>query len=283
MINLIHSALSKGAKLYASVSGGKDGQAMTMSMHKNGLPITGLVHADLGRIEWDASLPMCEKLAATVNAPLHVIRRSDGLDMIGLWRRRMIQLMGMNKPFWSSSAARYCTSDMKRDPIDKFYRGCGHDLIISCEGIRAAESTSRAKKSPLEIRTRISHSMYKGMTVEQAIAAYTPGKRLAITWYPIFHYSTEDVWMSDGNSSADLATARMIYQSTGVVPAFWNFHEAYVFGNERVSCKFCVLGCMGDLSNAAVKDPQLLQELISMEDESGFTFRQDFSLRQLLA
>jgi hypothetical protein len=32
-----------------------------------------------------------------------------------------------------------------------------------------------------------------------------------------------------------------------------------------------------------VKDPQLLQELISMEDESGFTFRQDFSLRQLLA
>lgn len=51
-MELIHQAIEKGAKLYSSVSGGKDGQAMTASLNRWGFSIKGLIHADLGRVEW---------------------------------------------------------------------------------------------------------------------------------------------------------------------------------------------------------------------------------------
>ncbi len=36
MVDLIRQALSKGAKIYSSISGGKDGQAMTKMLHEWG-------------------------------------------------------------------------------------------------------------------------------------------------------------------------------------------------------------------------------------------------------
>ncbi len=255
---------------------------MSHAMANSGYQIASLVHADLGRVEWKESLEMCERTSLALNVPMAIVRRRDGLDMLSIWQRRMHQLAGQDKPFWSSSAARYCTSDLKRDPIDAFYRNCGENFIISCEGIRAQESSKRAQKNPLEIRTRVTSEFYKGMTVEQAIAAYRPDKRLVLTWLPIFNYSVEDVWNTCGNSCEDLLLARAEYKATGLVPASWAFHPAYVYGNERVSCTFCVLGSLNDLQNGAQHNPELLQEMISMEDESGYTFKQGWSLRELL-
>ena len=283
MHHIIQQAITKGAKLYASISGGKDGQAMGRTLANNGIHITGFIHADLGRIEWKESHHMCVAMANELNRPLHIVRRTDGLGLVELWKRRMVQLMGQNKPFWSSSASRYCTSDTKRDPINKFLRNCGHDFVISCEGIRAAESTKRGKMEPLQIRWNITSTFYKGMTVEQAIAAYTPGKRLALTWFPIFNMSISEVWATYGNTIEQLHQFRAEYKATGIVNPAWKFHPAYVYGNERVSCTFCVLACGGDLAVGAVHYPELLQELIDMEIESGFTFKQGFSLSQLVA
>lgn len=282
MLNLIQNAINKGAKLYGSISGGKDGQAMAKSLHAWGFELAGLIHADLGRTEWKESLPMCEKLAEELGVKLSIVRRRDGLDMLDIWQRRMRQLQGTGKPFWSSSANRYCTSDLKRDPINVFFRNCGDDFIISCEGIRAGESSARAAKQPLTIREKISSSFYKGMTVEEAIANYTPGKRLALTWFPIFNFSTNDVWNTYGMTQDDLNTARLIYKTTNVVPEFWPFHPAYVYGNERVSCVFCVLGSQNDLKVGACHAPALLQTLIEMEEESGATFTKSWSLKNLL-
>jgi 3'-phosphoadenosine 5'-phosphosulfate sulfotransferase (PAPS reductase)/FAD synthetase len=73
---------------------------------------------------------------------------------------------------------------------------------ISCEGIRAGESDARKKKNPLVIRAKITSSYYKGMTVEEAIANFRPGKRLAITWFPIFNFTLEDVWNTKGQTTA---------------------------------------------------------------------------------
>jgi 3'-phosphoadenosine 5'-phosphosulfate sulfotransferase (PAPS reductase)/FAD synthetase len=192
MIEQVIKAIDKGAKLYANLSGGKDGQAMLKAVISRGLPVDSVLHCDLGRVEWPQSMGMCERSAAEFGLPLHVIYRTDKRDLLDHWRHRMNQLKGQGKPFWSSATERYCTSDMKRDPTDKFLNSQGSGILINMEGIRAEESRDRAKKNPFTIRRRITSSYYKGMTVEEAIENYKPGKRLGITWFPIFNYSLED-------------------------------------------------------------------------------------------
>jgi 3'-phosphoadenosine 5'-phosphosulfate sulfotransferase (PAPS reductase)/FAD synthetase len=280
-MELVQKALTKGAKLYASVSGGKDGQAMVKSLRIWGYPLEAMIHADLGRVEWAQSLTMCLQQSLELNIPLEVVKRSDGLDLLAYWARRMNKLMGENKPFWSSAQNRYSTSDLKREPINKFFRR-RENFIISCEGIRAEESPARAKKEPLSIRPNITSTYYKGMTVEQAIENYNPKKRLALTWFPIFNYTIDDVWSMYGTDATGLRIARLYYSKYSSVPVWWPFHPAYAMGNDRVSCMFCVLGSLNDLQNAARHNPKLLNEMIDMEDQSGFTFKNKWSLKNLI-
>jgi len=282
MIDLVNSAISKGAKLYSSISGGKDGQAMVKSLTNWGFTVEALVHADLGRIEWTESMMMCKKLQGEFDIPLYIGHRSDDRDLLDHWEDRLGKLAGTGKPFWSSAVNRYCTSDLKRGPINSFLRKCGHDFIISCEGVRAEESRARAKKNPLEIRWSITSAFYKGMTVEESIANFTSGKRLAITWYPIFNFSTEEVWSTYNMNSQLLSEAREYYRLNNSVPGWWPFHPAYAYGNDRVSCVFCILGSLNDLKVGARHRPGLLSDLIDMEIRGEATFKNNWSLQNLL-
>jgi 3'-phosphoadenosine 5'-phosphosulfate sulfotransferase (PAPS reductase)/FAD synthetase len=279
---LIDYAISKGAKLVASISGGKDGQAMVRKLMQNVNVSQSLIHCDLGRSEWHESLPQCQTQADEYQLSLQVLKRSDGKGLMEHMSDRMQTLAGSGKPFWPSSSARYCTSDLKREPSDKYFRNMGEDFIISCEGIRAQESKDREKKQPLSIRTRPSSSYYEGMTVEQAITAFEPGKRLVLTWYPIFNFSLDEVWATYGMNRDGLLEAREIYKRTNDVAPWWPFHPAYAYGNDRVSCVLCILGSMNDLKNGARHRPELLAEMIDMEKSGEATFKNKFSLKQLL-
>jgi len=291
-LDLINIAINKGGKIYASISGGKDGDAMVETLVKNGYSIAGLVHADLGRVEWPESLPQCLKCSDKFGIPLHVVTRTDGADMLQHWQNRLEKVRGTGKPFWSSKSNRYCTSDLKRDPINRFYTSTGDTLIINCEGIRAQESDDRAAREPLTIRWRKTSNYYTykasdiesrksveiPMTVEEALEVYDPRYKLALDWYPIFNYSVADVWATMGLTPEDLIAARMIYSITGVVPSWWTFHPAYAYGNDRVSCMFCIMGTVNDLGNAAVHNPGLLDEMIAMEIDGNATFQGKKSL-----
>lgn len=295
MIELIKQALSKGAKIYSSISGGKDGQAMTKMLHEWGFPIEGLIHADLGKVEWEESISMCQRQSEELNVPLFVVKRADGLGLLEYWQKRMHKLQGKGIPFWSSSASRYCTSDLKRGPINAFFTSTGHNFIISCEGIRAEESPARAKKEPLTVKDNSSkyykywHSsrisdrkkVYKPKSVEWCLENYDPKKRLILTWYPIFNFTLEEVWNSYGGSQYQLNWYRQEYDDGKGVNPHWKFHSAYVKGNDRVSCKICILGSLNDMQNGADSDPELLDEMIGYEEYSGFTFKQNWSLKQL--
>jgi hypothetical protein len=120
------------------------------------------------------------------------------------------------------------------------------------------------------------------MTVEQAIENYNPKKRLALTWFPIFNYTIDEVWNTYDLNSEDLQNAQWEYKETGKIPSWWLFHQAYVLGNNRVSCMFCVLGSLNDLQNGARHNPKLLKEMIDMENQSGFTFKNKWSLKKLI-
>lgn len=286
MFDLFKIAQAKGAHFLSNISGGKDGQCMTRTLMQNGFHLHGLIHADLGKIEWHQSKQMCQLQADEYGIPLHIVKRNDGLGLLEIIERRKNKLQGSGKPFWPSSQNRFCTSDTKRDPINVFYRNYHHDFIVSCVGIRAAESTKRSKMSPAEINVRASSTFYKGMTVDQAIENYTPGKRLVIQWFPIFYFSCDDVWASYNTTADQLEQYRAAYASTGTLPAAWPFHPAYVFGNSRVSCVVCPFaagnGC-NDIRVGAKHRPDVVQILASWENETGFTYIPKFSLQTLLA
>ena len=265
----IRERLEAGAALAISISGGKDSQALLSAVlrARREYGWTGQVfaiHADLGRLEWNETPTFVRQLVADQDIELVIVRRVRG-DLLARWQERMEKLAGTGKPFWSSSAARYCTSDMKRGPIDKHLRQFSN--VVCAMGLRANESPARAKKAICGIRTQIDNS-----------------KRDAMDWNPIHQWTDADVWAEIGTSLEDLDRRRTLARLglEQLALAGWPAHPAYVYGNERLSCALCVLACRGDLVNGARRHPALYQQLLGMEQESGFTFRTDLALADLL-
>lgn len=262
----ISEQIKKGAVVVISISGGKDSQALLRAvvayMRSNGYTNRLIaIHADLGRVEWENSMSFCESLCNDLAIEFVVVRREKG-DLLQRWQDRMHTLKGQNKPHWSSAASRYCTSDMKVQPIDKFLRQ--FDNVISVQGIRAQESAARAQKPCVCERTAI-----------------TTRTRTATTWNAIIDWSIEDVWATYGNTVEDLMFAQSYFRYTGKIHPCWQFHPAYAMGNERLSCMMCVLGSKNDIKNGIKNNWHLAQELIDMERESGFAFKQNQSIEQL--
>ena len=274
----IRHALERGAALAISVSGGKDSQAMlrAVARHFRERGYRGRLlatHADLGRAEWGGHHPTSplntlrhvRRMCEAEGVELLVVQRAKG-DLVDRWRDRLEQLAGQGKPHWSSAASRYCTSDLKREPIDKFLRSLG-DLVISAEGIRAGESRNRATKPCWEPRKRIETQT-----------------REALTWRPIHEWSEGDVWEALGSSLWDLERRRALYRAgfESLALSGWPGHPAYVLGNERLSCALCVLAGRNDLENGIRHNPELAEEIMRQERESGFGFKKDLSIIDLV-
>ncbi len=243
--------LRNGAHLVLSISGGKDSQAMSEYLirlrKKEGW--TGevhFVHADLGRAEWGITEQFVTEYAARKGIPLHVVKHTK-FDLIEGIRHRMETRPDV--PPFPSSAARYCTSDWKRSPIDKWIRNqWPADAMVVCAiGMRAGESPARAKRSIISYREA---------------ASATTKNRDVYDWLPIHDWAENDVWET-------------IYDSDCIS------HPAYTLGNERLSCALCVLGSVNDLLNGAINNPDTYRELCQIEMESGFSFRKNLWLGTL--
>lgn len=108
---------------------------------------------------------------------------------------------------------------------------------------------------------------------------------------PIFDWSLDDVWEACGTSAADVDRRRKLYErgeeeNSEALKAQaldgWSCHPAYVFGNERLSCALCVLGSKNDLRNGMKHNPDLFQTYLFMEVVGGSTFKNGWSLAELL-
>lgn len=272
-------------------SAGKDSQAMltflvALAKHQGvSLDRFIVVHADLGRAEWDGTRELAEQQAAAYGIRFEVVRRDEDLpDQVRTRRRNLdaqaatldaesmvLRAAGWDRladlaaeladkrretPAWPSSQARYCTSDQKTSQVAKLMTrlvddrlAAGHVgpvRILNCLGIRAAESRDRAKKTAFG-RDSESNS-----------------KRAVDRWLPIFDWSDEDVW----------ATIR----GSGLP-----YHRAYDEGMPRLSCVFCVLAGHRELVLAARLNPGLAAEYVDVEREVGHTFKADLSMAQIAA
>lgn len=272
-------------------SAGKDSQAMLSYLvalaDRQGVSRDRflVVHADLGRVEWEGTRELAEEQAAAYGLRFETVARNEDLLNQVKTRRRTLDAEAAtlraeadtlaaggwtafaalaaadadrktNTPAWPSSTARYCTSDQKTSQVAKLmtrlaaeHRAAGHTRpirILNCLGIRAAESPARAKKTPL------------------GVDPATNSRRDVTRWLPIFDWSDDLVWQT--------------IRASGV-----RHHGAYDAGMPRLSCVFCVLAGQRELILAARLNPGLAAEYLAAEQEVGHTFKKDLSMAEIVA
>ncbi|MEU9354945.1 phosphoadenosine phosphosulfate reductase family protein [Streptomyces griseoloalbus] len=258
-----------------SSSGGKDSQAMLSYVVQRARALGMLdkvvvVHADLGRVEWAGTRELAERQARLAGVRRFEVVQASGADLLERVEIRYGKLKAKAQqealergedpatakvpPAWPSSSARWCTPDAKRGPIRTLYTRLVAELshlgrpvrILECIGQRAAESTARAQLAEVEINRGASN-----------------GKRIVTTWRPIHAWSDRKVWR-------EIARSRLPY------------HPAYDWGNRRLSCVFCVLGCNSDLVNGARRVPELAAEYARTEVVVGADFKKGLSMREII-
>jgi 3'-phosphoadenosine 5'-phosphosulfate sulfotransferase (PAPS reductase)/FAD synthetase len=236
-----------------STSGGKDSQAMQTAVvelaAEQGYPLSQVVlaHADLGRAEWEGTTELVEQHARHDGLALHIVSRPQG-DLL-----TQIEQRGM----FPSSQQRYCTSDHKRGQLAKVVTqahrewkaagNAGTFRVLECHGLRAQESSARAKREAVTPNTRLSTKT-----------------REVTTWLPIHAWAVEQVWATIERSGMP-------------------HHRAYDLGMPRLSCAFCIFSPKAGLLLAAKHNPELLAEYVRIERKIGHTFTAKLSLAQVQA
>ncbi len=257
--------------LAISNSGGKDSVAMLDFIVKQNYPCHIFsIHADLGLMEWTGTQEYIEQTCAERNVPLVTVRSTKSLFRHILERYKKRQ----GEVFWMSPKQRYCTSYMKTIPINKYLRR--YQTIVNCVGIRAKESNNRALKSPIKLNKSLCSVKYLRLGIDKAIAQHLkkPLGRLAIDYYPLFHWDLEKVWQQLGHSTTEWEERRRESNDAKALKE-WRFHYAYVLGrgNTRLSCCFCMMGNKNDLLNAIPHNPIAYRFITKLEQRSGFSFQ----------
>lgn len=219
-----------------------------------------VVHACLGRAEWQGTKELAAKQAAHFGVRFVVVIRAQG-DLL-----THIEQRGM----FPSPRQRYCTSDHKRSQIRRVYTMLADEMragsvyylrekkarragkpapavrILSCMGMRADESPARAKLPYLEINADAGN-----------------GRREVTDWLPLHRWTEAEVWAHiDG---AGLRKAGLV-------------HRAYGLGMPRLSCCFCIFAPKAALVLAGRHNTELLGEYVRIEAKIGHTFRQELSM-----
>jgi 3'-phosphoadenosine 5'-phosphosulfate sulfotransferase (PAPS reductase)/FAD synthetase len=246
-------ALDASAPVFIGVSGGRDSQALAYRVcaHLDDIEYSGprfLVHADLGRVEWEDSLLICERLTERLGVELVVVRRNAG-DMMDRWLSRWaanvaryanLECVKLILP-WSTAAQRFCTAELKSQVIAReMRRRFPEGDVVSAVGIRREESTKRARMPAWKQDERTTRRRGAGHT-----------------WNPLLGWRRGDV-----NDYVRIRGDEL--------------HVAYrLYGSTRVSCAFCVLGSEHDLraSSNCADNHAIYREMVALEATSTFSFQ----------
>jgi 3'-phosphoadenosine 5'-phosphosulfate sulfotransferase (PAPS reductase)/FAD synthetase len=266
-----------------SSSAGKDSQAMLdliveKARQADVLDRVVVVHADLGRVEWQAtSQPMPEGVAE-ISVPdlaaehakayglrFEIVTRPQGDLLEQIEERGMFPGMGMTQ---------YCTSDHKTAQIKKLFTRLVRETneadpstksrrvrILDCVGLRAKESDKRSdhllgghwKADEWIVKGEALPIDANGFAFELNKRASNPTKREVISCYPIADWSEAEVW-----ARIDQAVTRS--------------HWAYQAGMPRLSCCFCIYASKHALMIAGRHNPDLLVEYVRVEKAIGHNF-----------
>lgn len=244
----VDNLIAQNAPVAIGVSGGKDSQAAAIATFRylDDVGHSGpriLIHSDLGSVEWNDSLRVCEALADHLKCDLVIVRRKAG-GLMERWESRWlsskIRYQALSTvtlvPCWSTPSMRFCTSEQKTHPIvAELKRRFKGQTIINVTGVRREESSNRARMS---------------------VSDFDASGRI-LSWRSIINLTTDDVF-------------RLIDDS-GLSP-----HPAYRdFGISRVSCRFCIMSNLSDLTAATAQEEShdLYRSMVQLEIDSSFAFQ----------
>ncbi|WP_421925524.1 phosphoadenosine phosphosulfate reductase family protein [Neoaquamicrobium sediminum] len=244
----VDALLSVDAPVAIGVSGGKDSQAAALATfrHLDRIGHSGprlLIHADLGTVEWKDSLPTCERLAHHLGTDFVVVARKAG-GLMERWESRWQSSKDRYEslstvtlvPCWSTPAMRFCTSELKTHVITaELKRRFPGQTVVNVTGVRADESVARAK---------------------QTVASFDKDGRF-LNWRPILHWNVDEVFAAIDGSGL-------------------NPHPAYrVFGMSRVSCRYCIMSNLADLTAASAQPEShdTYRRMVRLECSSSFAFQ----------
>lgn len=253
--------------IVVSSSGGKDSQALLdyvydRAVHAGVEDRLHVVHADLGEAEWEGTTEVARKQVAAyaLEDRFHIVHgRGQARDEEGnrtYYRRDLLEQVE-ERGLWPGTSTRYCTSDNKRGPIRRVYTSLSREFrknvekrrvrILEVLGLRAEESSTRARRDPLE------HNA----------SASTKTTKYVDTWLPLLYWTEDEVW-----SRIDRAGT----------PS----HPAYRAGLNRASCFFCIFAPKNALVAAAQADPDKAERYVEIEERIDHTFKDGLSAREVL-
>lgn len=241
--------------IVAGSSGGKDSsvQAILLDKFFNAIHYQGqrlIIHADLGRIEHAESIEHVRRLSEFLDWPLLVTKREKG-DLLDRYEQRwrdncrryaLLECVTLISP-WPSPQMPFCRSEVKVAPIiqalTKRFPG---QTILSCVGLRAEESATRAKKPVFQRNSKFDRR--DGTT--------------GYDWHPIHNTPIERVFL--------------VHKQSG-----FPLHPQYLRGNSRVSCSFCFISSKNDLIHGAEVPTNHFsyRTIVALETRSAFSYQVD--------
>ena len=237
-------------KIIVTFSGGKDSTAALLRIRNNFTKNFTTVFCDTG---WEH--PLTYKYIDEVSDKLQ-------LDLVTLKSKKydgMIDLARKKKRF-PSTGARFCTHELKAIPTYDYILDEVKDDFVIIQGIRAAESASRAKmasqcnyfKYHLEDRinkgNKLVHETYRRKEVLEYCSKYATD-----ILRPIFDWSAQQV-------------IDYIIEN-GLEP-----NPLYKMGFKRVGCFPCIMTRNAEIYQIARRFPERITEIASYEKEINSSF-----------
>lgn len=240
----VENLVRAGALFVVNHSGGKDSQAMLIKVRKE-VPEDQIliIHATLPEVDWEGTSEKVEEYAGNIPVIYAQAYKKDGTErtFFNMVEDGAIRIAksGKDASPWPSPKYRQCTSDLKRGPLNREMRrwadanGFKGKAIVSCEGMRAEESSPRA-----------------GLKTFKKEDGLSNGRRDWFKWLPIHKMLETEVFQS-------------------IKAAEQEPHWAYAAGMSRLSCCFCIMSNKKDLKTARQLKPELFQRYLELENKLG--------------
>lgn len=226
-------------KIFVSVSGGKDSQAMlflvrNLAEKQGALNKIIAMYADTG-MEWHNAESHVRKICTAAGVPLKVVYPNVKLIDLMIDRGIKTNHNGFSPP---SSKCRYCTRENKVEPMDVFMRKY-FGTLLKVTGERWEESQKRSTYAEFVKLERITTRARKGYG-----------------WRPMLQFSTNDVFSMIKNSRVER-------------------HVCYDMGCGRLGCAGCIFSPDKQIKIEMRENPHIFEALDKLETDSGYTIAMD--------